>query len=82
MNNKMAKIHIYRQLYLQNKLSKQEEQRWNHGYREHVDGDTVILSMKEVIKNKHKTLNTSCQFFLACKVSFEKSADSLMGTAL
>ena len=38
MNNKMAKIHIYRQLYLQNKLSKQEEQRQNHGYREHFDG--------------------------------------------
>ena len=47
-----------------------------------VDGDTVILSMKEVIKNKHKTLNTSCQFFLACKVSFEISADSVMGTPL
>ena len=28
------------------------------------------------------TLNTSCQPLLACKVSFEKSADSLMGTSL
>ena len=28
------------------------------------------------------TLNTSCQSLLACKVSFEKSADSLMGTPL
>ena len=28
------------------------------------------------------TLNTSCQTLLACKVSFEKSADSLMGTHL
>ena len=28
------------------------------------------------------TLNTSCQSSLACKVSFEKSADSLMGTPL
>ena len=28
------------------------------------------------------TLNTSCQPFLACKDSFEKSADSLMGTPL
>ena len=28
------------------------------------------------------TLNISCQFFLACIVSFEKSADSLMGTPL
>ena len=36
MNNKMAKIHIYQQLSLKNKLSKQEEQ--NHGYGECVDG--------------------------------------------
>ena len=28
------------------------------------------------------SLNTSCQSLLACKVSFEKSADSLMGTPL
>ena len=28
------------------------------------------------------TLNISCQSPLACKVSFEKSADSLMGTPL
>ena len=28
------------------------------------------------------TWNTSCQSLLACKVSFEKSADSLMGTPL
>ena len=27
-------------------------------------------------------LNTSCQSLLACKVSFAKSADSLMGTPL
>ena len=38
MNNKMAKIHIYQQLNLKNKLSKQKEQRQNHGYREHFDG--------------------------------------------
>ena len=38
MNNKMAKIHIYQQLNLKNKLSKQEEQRRNHGYGEHFDG--------------------------------------------
>ena len=37
MNNKMAKILIYQQLNLKNKLSKQE-QRQNHGYREHFDG--------------------------------------------
>ena len=40
MNNKMAKIHIYQQLNLKNKLSKQE-QRQNHGYREHFDGCQV-----------------------------------------
>ena len=39
MNNKMAKIFIYQQLKLKkNKLSKQEEQRQNHGYGEHFDG--------------------------------------------
>ena len=37
MNNKMAKIHIYQQLNLKSKLSKQEE-RQNHGYKEHFDG--------------------------------------------
>ena len=31
MNNKMAKIHIYQQLNLKSKLSKQEEQRQSHG---------------------------------------------------
>ena len=34
----MAKIHIYQQLNLKNKLSKQEEQRQNHGQAEHFDG--------------------------------------------
>ena len=38
MNNKIAILHIYQQLNLKNKLSKQEEQRQNHGYREHFDG--------------------------------------------
>ena len=38
MNNKIAKIHIYQQLNLKNKLSKQEEKRQNHGYRKHFDG--------------------------------------------
>ena len=37
MNNKMAKIHIYEQLNLKNKLSKQE-QKQNHGYKECFDG--------------------------------------------
>ena len=31
-------MQIYQKLYLKNKLSKQEEQRQNHGYREHFDG--------------------------------------------
>ena len=34
----MANIHIYQQLNLKNKLSKQGEQRQNHGYRQHFDG--------------------------------------------
>ena len=38
MNNKMAKIHMCQQLNVKNKLSKQEEQRQNHGYGEHCDG--------------------------------------------
>ena len=39
MNNNMAKIiHIYQKLNLKNKLSKQEQQRQNHGYGEGFDG--------------------------------------------
>ena len=38
MNNKMAKIHIYQKLNLKSKLSKEEEQRQNHGHKEHFDG--------------------------------------------
>ena len=41
MNNKMA-INTYRQLNIKNKLSKQEEQRQNHGYKEHVDGCQMV----------------------------------------
>ena len=37
MTNKMAKMHISQQLNLKNKLSKQEEQRQNHGYGEHFN---------------------------------------------
>ena len=37
MNNKMI-TNTYQQLNLKNKLSKQEEQRQNYGYREHFDG--------------------------------------------
>ena len=39
--------------------------------------DRVILDVGPFM-----TLNTSFQLLLACKVSFEKSADSLMGTPL
>ena len=38
MNNKMAKIHIYQQLNLKIKPSKQEGQKQSHGYGEHFDG--------------------------------------------
>ena len=38
MNNKMAKIQIYQQFNLKNKLSKQEHQRQNHGYEVGFDG--------------------------------------------
>ena len=38
MNNEVAKIHIYQQLNLKNKLRKQEKQRQNCGYGEHFDG--------------------------------------------
>ena len=37
LTNKIAKIHLYQQLNLKNKLNKQEP-RQNHGYREHFDG--------------------------------------------
>ena len=40
MNNKMAKIHIYQQLNLKNKLSK-EAQKQNHGYGKHFDGSQM-----------------------------------------
>ena len=33
----MQQIHIYQKLNLKSKLSKEEEQRQNHGYREHSD---------------------------------------------
>ena len=37
----MAKIHIYQHFNLLSKLSKQEEQRQNHGYRGCFDGCQV-----------------------------------------
>ena len=38
MNNKMAINTYLSTIESKNKLSKQEEQRWKHGYREHFDG--------------------------------------------
>ena len=40
-------MHIYQQLNLKNQLSKQEEQRQNHGYGEHFDGFQVGGHMGE-----------------------------------
>ena len=50
INNKMAKIHTYQQLNLKNKLSKQEEQRQNHGYREGFDGSQMGQGVGEWVK--------------------------------
>ena len=44
MNNQVEKIQIYQQLNLKDKLSKQGEQRQNHGYGEHFD----VYQMKGV----------------------------------
>ena len=38
MNNEMAKKYVSSTIESKNKLSKQEEQRQNHGYRECFDG--------------------------------------------
>ena len=59
MNNKMAKIHIYQQLNLRNKLNKQEEQRLSHGCREHFDycqmGDDRYRGMGEEVQGLRST---------------------------
>ena len=57
MNTKMAKILIYQQLNLKNKLSKQEEQRQNHGYKDHFDGCQMVGcgEMGEEVKGLRKT---------------------------
>ena len=55
MNNKMAKkIHIYQQLNLKNKLSKQEEQRQNRGYGEHFDDCQIGVGVGEVQKGSYR----------------------------
>ena len=38
VNNKMAKNIYLSTIQYKNKLSKEEKQRQNHGYREHFDG--------------------------------------------
>ena len=50
MNSKTAIIHICQQLNLKNKLSKQGEQRQNHGYRERFDGGQVGGVVREWMK--------------------------------
>ena len=42
MNNNMAINTIYQQLNLKNKISKQEEQKQNHRYREGFDGCQMV----------------------------------------
>ena len=46
----MAKIHIYQQLNLKNKLSKQEEQGQNHGYGECFNGCQMGGSVGKWVK--------------------------------
>ena len=63
MNNKMAKIYIYQQLNLKNKLSKQE-QRQNHGYRERFDGCQMGCGcggMGEEVRGLRSTNSTNTQ---------------------
>ena len=50
MNNKMAMNTYLSTIDLKNKLSKQEEQRQNHGYGEHFDG----CPMEWVCKGMHE----------------------------
>ena len=50
MSNKIGKIHIYQQLKLKNKLSKQDEQRQNHRYRECSDGCQIGGALGEWVK--------------------------------
>ena len=54
----MVKIHIYQQLNLKYKLSKQEEQRQNYGYREHFGGCQMggrCMGMGEEVKGLRST---------------------------
>ena len=50
MNNKMAVNTYLSTIESKNKLSKQEEQRQNHGYRECFDGCQMGGGVKEWVK--------------------------------
>ena len=50
MNNKMSINTYLSTLNLKNKLTKQEEQRQNHGYREHFDGCQIKGGVGEWVK--------------------------------
>ena len=50
MNNKMTINTYLSTTESKNKLSKQEEQRQNHGYREHFDGYPVGGGMRKWVK--------------------------------
>ena len=43
-------INKYQQLNLKNKLCKQEQQRQNHGYRDHIDGRQMGEGFREMDK--------------------------------
>ena len=67
----MAKIYIYQQLNLKNKLSKQEEQRQNHGYREHFNGGQMgagCEAMSKVVRGLKVQIG-SYRIALGCKYS-------------
>ena len=50
MNNEMAISTYLSAIESKNKLSKQEEQRQNHGYREHFDGCQIKGGVGEWVK--------------------------------
>ena len=55
MNNKMAKIHIYQQLNLKNKVNEQAEQRQNHGYILMVANERQFGEMGEEVRGLRST---------------------------
>ena len=59
MNNKMAKMHIYQQLNLKNKLSKLKEQRQKHAFGEHFDGCQIGEGCRGLGENVRELRNTS-----------------------